>query len=74
MTSKKRSSCIFLKLGTIFLKSKNVESHFSWNLLRFSEIFPVFSKYQTFLASTCTPCTPASYTTTFDVALAITEL
>jgi len=29
MTSKKRSSCIFLKLGTISLKSKNVERHFS---------------------------------------------
>ena len=64
----------FSKVGNHFFKSKNVERHFSRNLLRFSESFPGFSTNQTFLASTCTPCTPASYTTAFHVAFAITEL
>jgi len=68
------STCIFLKLGTIFLKSKIVERHLSRNLLRFSQSFPGFSTNQLFLASSCTPYTPASYTTAFDVALAISEL
>ena len=72
MTSKK---CLrAFKLGTIFLKSKIVERHLSRNLLRFSQSFPGFSTNQLFLASSCTPYTPASYTTAFDVALAISEL
>ena len=48
MTAKKTPSCIFLKLGTIFLKSKNVERHFSWNFKDFQIFFLYFRQIKYF--------------------------